>query len=507
MSVLDYIQLPFEQRDTILKVSGFDTNVKLSINHIIYSFFDRNDNKIIKLNQCLFNIILKLGYTKQTVEDLYKQLEEKSNNKIINIDDLKEILNHFLIREQDINGLINNWDYKNKEGFINIEDLTNHLKQRENIINDIVDINNEIKFGEINISNNINDESDKKSKSESEYSVNKVIDKESTEKKYNDYNNNNNSYLDKNNLNYTHQDLNTNLKESEIKNKKDMSKTIISKNNNDIYNYNYIDEYNDYNDYHKDKEKENENEVNDYNDFDNYAINNEFNNNIKEIEKSDKEEINNNDRNIDNENDNNNDNYDQNKSGLDIEQINNENEIKEKEEESSTKKKKKKSTSKKKKKGKKSKEKLNINEIINGELKVQVNNIENVMIPKTIYTPCSFYLYCSMEGIDTVLKSREVITDDLRNVVFNWATRVLLKKKTLKDLSCKCKINLSVEQKNKNISLGNCEFEWRKCLLKINWDKFAINETFQVLTERKFKKIPMGNIKILAKFIPFGSKN
>ena len=129
------------------------------------------------------------------------------------------------------------------------------------------------------------------------------------------------------------------------------------------------------------------------------------------------------------------------------------------------------------------------------------------MIPKTIYTPCSFTLFCSIEGIDTILKSREVVTEDLRNVVFNWSTRVLLKKKTLKDLSCKCNINLSVEQKNKNISLGNCEFEWRKCLLKSNWDKFAINETFQVLTDRKYKKIPMGNIKILAKFIPFGSKS
>ena len=301
-------------------------------------------------------------------------------------------------------------------------------------------------------------------------------------------------------MNNTLRDLNSNLKESEIKNKKDISKTIISKNNNDIYNY--IDEYDMNKDKDKDKEKENENEVNDYNDFNNYDINND--NNTKEEINND---INNYNDNSNIDNDNNIDNYDENKSDdLDIEEINNENEIKEKEEES-PKKKKKKSTSKKKKKGKKSKEKLNVNEIINGELKVQVNNIENVMIPKTIYTPCSFSLYCSIEGIDMVLKSREVVTEDLRNVVFNWATRVLLKKKTLKDLSCKCNINLSVEQKNKNISLGNCEFEWRKCLLKSNWDKFAINETFQVLTDRKYKKIPMGNIKILAKFIPFGSKN
>ena len=129
------------------------------------------------------------------------------------------------------------------------------------------------------------------------------------------------------------------------------------------------------------------------------------------------------------------------------------------------------------------------------------------MVPKTVILPCSFSLTCSIEGIDKMLRSREVITEDLRNVTFNWATRVLLKKRTLKDLSSFCNINLSVEQNNKNISLGNCQFAWTKCLYKNNWDKFAINEYFQVLTERKYKKIPMGNIKILAKFIPFGSKN
>ena len=128
------------------------------------------------------------------------------------------------------------------------------------------------------------------------------------------------------------------------------------------------------------------------------------------------------------------------------------------------------------------------------------------MIPKTIGLPCSFSLTCSIEGIDKMLKSREVITEDLRNVKFNWATRILLKKRTLKDLSAFCNINLSVEQKNKNISLGNCQFAWEKCLYRNNWDKFAINEFFQLLTDRKYKKIPMGNIKILAKFIPFGSE-
>ena len=36
ISVMDFIQLPFDQRDTILKVSGFDTNMKLSINILFF---------------------------------------------------------------------------------------------------------------------------------------------------------------------------------------------------------------------------------------------------------------------------------------------------------------------------------------------------------------------------------------------------------------------------------------------------------------------------------------
>ena len=57
---MDFIQLPFDQRDTILKVSEFDINMKLPINRIVSSFFDREENKIILLNQFLFNIIYKL---------------------------------------------------------------------------------------------------------------------------------------------------------------------------------------------------------------------------------------------------------------------------------------------------------------------------------------------------------------------------------------------------------------------------------------------------------------
>ena len=497
ISVMDFIQLPFDQRDTILQVSGFDTNMKLSINRIVSSFFDREENKIILLNQFLFNIIYKLSMTKKTVEDLYKEMEQKSQNKLINKENLIKTLEDFMIRKEDIDGLINNWEYKDNGEVINIDDLTNHLKQREIIINDIIDINNELKFGNDivgNVDYNIieNEESDNKSKSEYSNQNNNINIKTKEKENYDKKEEKENNLEDSNNKIMIQNNTNS-INNERIENENNIEENVD--NNNDNYKEKNENEQDNIINENKNEKvinslenNQNENEENSYDDF---------NNQVEEEEK--------NDINISNE-------YEQSKN--DENEINNnidEQEENKNEEESpnSSKKKKKKSTSKKKKKSKskKSKEKLNIDDIINGELKVQVTNIENVMVPKTVILPCSFSLTCSIEGIDKMLRSREVITEDLRNVTFNWATRVLLKKRTLKDLSSFCNINLSVEQNNKNISLGNCQFAWTKCLYKNNWDKFAINEYFQVLTERKYKKIPMGNIKILAKFIPFGSKN
>ena len=510
ISVMDYIQLPFDQRDTILKISGFDTHLKLSINSIVSSFFDREDNKIILLNQILFNIIYKLSMTKKTVEDLYKELDNKSKNKYIQKEDLIKTLQDFMIRKEDIEGLINNWEYKDNLEAINIDDLTNHLKQREIIINDVIDINNELKFGNdigINIEYNLNEKDESANESKSEYSIKN----NNNENNINNYNNN-----IKEKENYAKIEVNeNNLKKSDTNKIINENKNFI--NNEKISNENNIDNNN------IEKENEENNEYNIKNDNEKVLVddnNEKENQDQKEEEKENQEEENYDDFNnqVGEEEEKNDDNnnisneIEQNKSDNENEINNNiieqeEEDKKDIESPSTSKKKKKKSTSKKKKKTKKSKEKLNIDDIINGELKVQVQNIENVMISDKILLPCSFSLTCSIEGIDKMLKSREVVTDDLRNVKFNWATRILLKKRTLKELSSFCNINLSVEQKNKNISLGNCQFPWTKCLYKNNWDKFAINEFFQVLTERKYKKIPMGNIKILAKFIPFGSKN
>jgi hypothetical protein len=382
--------------------------------------------------------------TKKTVEDLYKELDKKSINKFIKKEDLVKTLEDFMIRKEDINGLINNWEYKDEKEEINIDELIKHLKQREIIINDVIDINSELKFGNDIVGNiefnniNENEESDNKSKSEYSDMNNKNI-KEKEKEKYIEKETNNIN-LEKSKSKIINENRISNNIEK-IENEREIELNID--NNNILKRENENEEIKDY-----DIKKENEDEKEENNIRDNEKENeenydDEFNNQVEEEEK--------NENNISNEIEQS-QNVEENEINNNVDQE--EEDKKEKESPSTSKKKKKKSTSKKKKsKSKKSKEKLNVDDIINGELKVQVSNIENVMLPKTISVPCSFSLECSIEGIDKILKSREVIAEDLRNVTFNWATRILFKKRTLKDLSSFCNINLTVEQDNKNITL------------------------------------------------------
>ena len=79
-----------------------------------------------------------------------------------------------------------------------------------------------------------------------------------------------------------------------------------------------------------------------------------------------------------------------------------------------------------------SKFKINTNKNIYGELKVQVKHAEKIILPKSIVPPYSFSLKFSINGINKVNNSKEIISDDLNEINFNWATRCLLKKKNFK---------------------------------------------------------------------------
>ena len=527
ISVLDFVQLPFEQRDSIIKVSGFDCNMKLPINQIASCFLNRQENKIIKLNQCLFDVVYKLQMTKKTVEDVYKDLLSNANNKLINIDNFRKVFDKFMIRSEHTEEIINDWEYNNGDGVINIEDLTDQLKKRETIVNDVIDINDEIKFGVTNYEDEFdenNNNYDNNFENYNDYTNNNYANNENQfhskmSKTFNGYGSNNN--ITGNNFNNTNNNF---------------GQTVISLNNNNYNPYNSIN-----NNFTKSNINSSQNNIdNNYTTNKQYETNNNLTyskssksdiyktgENFNNINKSNHIQgsiVNNTSSIFDNNNINNSDNIrsrdfngsigktnnninentnkasdiyqeednEYNDFDKDINEPENTNSITDNFNSSLKDKKQKKSHP------------LNPNEQINGELKVQVKNIENVMIPRTISLPCPFFLTCSIEGFESELKSKEVETDDMRNINFNWSTRVVLAKTTLKDLSAFCNLNLSVIKNNATVTLGNAQFNWTKCVEKNNWDKFVINDYYKIINQRK---IPMGNIKITAKFIPFGSKN
>ena len=53
-------------------------------------------------------------------------MDNKSKNKYIKKEDLIKTLEDFMIRKEYIDGLINNWEYKDNLEVINIDDLTNN---------------------------------------------------------------------------------------------------------------------------------------------------------------------------------------------------------------------------------------------------------------------------------------------------------------------------------------------------------------------------------------------
>ena len=146
---------------------------------------------------------------------------------------------------------------------------------------------------------------------------------------------------------------------------------------------------------------------------------------------------------------------------------------------------------------------LNPKEKINGELKIQVKNINNLILNNKFKSPYVFSLALSINGIDKECLSKEIITSDLKSITFNWATRVLLKNKTLNHLSVNCVLVFNVVSNRSNIPLGECSFDWTKCLIKDNWDKYVIDDTFKFVNN---KKISFCDIIVQAKYIPFGSR-
>jgi ankyrin repeat protein len=148
---------------------------------------------------------------------------------------------------------------------------------------------------------------------------------------------------------------------------------------------------------------------------------------------------------------------------------------------------------------------VNSHSKINGELKIQVKGVENILLPTSLPKPYTLFLTGNLKGVDVEVDSKEIHTDNVKKIDFNWATRIMIKNKTLTEVGSLFKLELKVRTNNKlPVAVGECQLNWTSTLLPKNADVFVINDRFQLLSKRMSN---VGIIQIQAKFIPFGTVN
>ena len=490
-NLLDNLNLNIGYRNSVLKLSGFDNNFKLSIKNIFSKFYNNRNNKNNILNNTLFNIVYKLNDSKKDFDQFVNCLYNISENNYINKKTFNDtiIRENLLITEEDLNNIYSNWSYDNKrnEADLNIEteELCKLLKSRKDVIDQIGNMSNNIKFGKNFNNKNNNFNNNNNSNIYNTGNSNVYINNNNNNNFDTSQFNNNMSYNKYNNVinNNESQNINTNNnilnKGSTITMKNDDNEVI--KDNSETLKKQLNEHNNYYGNQEEVEEEEEENsdikkipEISNINEKIGNLYNSKIDDNKNTLNNKETSTIiditnNNNTKSILNNN---------NSSINDNSSINNINVA---------------NTNSKR------KTLFDPDEIINGELKVQVKHILDLQLPKSIQNPFTFSLSSILEGINEEPNSKEITVDNLKEIKFNWSIRFILKKQTLKNLSSNCKIILNF---GKTI-LGVTSFNWTKCLNKKNYDKYVINDYFQVLNK---KNNPIGNICIYAKFIPFGFK-
>ena len=563
LEVLDYLNLPFEHRDSVIKLIGFENNMKLPINKIVNLLYNRDESKVCLLNKCLFNIANKIIDVGKNIDDLFNDLNNKAQGNIINYEDAAPIfINNYFIREEDVYNLFNYWASTDSM-------LMNSLsKNSSNTINNTIDI--ESFKNKIEERKKIIDYIDEKyGKQQNQFKNTIIINQNLNETDRNKQNGNYHTFSNNNNSN-SNSNSNSN-NNNNITNKSDVYKSDIYKSDiykSDIYKTdndktNKINKSN-YQNLHDEEpviknediiKKQIKDEEEYYNEFENDDIENNNNiqsnnNQIGENYSNDEVNENSNMRNVEEEENEKDEIVNKKESNeliesnevedselskiksknttssiLEVSNINeklinstlkksssssnktktyknNNSNINEDEEiENEELSKSKQQNIKNKKQTPSKKIKINPNEKFNGELKIQVKDVENLTLSKNLKSPYTFNLKLSIEGIDQTTSSKEITTDDLNDITFNWSTRILLKDRTLKDIGSIFKISLETNLNNKTVNLGERSINWINCLNKQNYDQYVIDEK-SLLLNKKHK--PIGYIKIMAKFIPFG---
>ena len=150
-----------------------------------------------------------------------------------------------------------------------------------------------------------------------------------------------------------------------------------------------------------------------------------------------------------------------------------------------------------------------LDKVIDGELKVQIKNAKNLVLPKTLRKPYKFYLSLSLEGANEnkALDSRVMENSDGLIIVFNWAARVPLLRRVLKDIGVYLKVELFISSTEGNLpftKLGESLINWTVAIQQQNISKWIITENSPILCktdlilskEQKEFRFPEHSVKV-----------
>lgn len=427
INILEEIKLPMDDRQAVIKLAGFIGNkIKMPIKTIIDNFYKREERKYSKLNEILFKIAYLLHNKYIEIENLYTFLKLNDENTL-NYIELKQGLNSadIILSEIENETLFRCLSIK-EDNKINLDELIDKLKIRKSIIDDIGNIGNKIRYSQGKSTNIV---------------INSPI------KKYDNIQDIDNNYnLDDNNVDVnirssigfmSNQDKEDDTLQNTTFNQniKNLDKTLVddTNTNNNKEEEEVVEEI---------KIPENEDNIsnnnisyNNDNSNEGHSVNNQINNtNTKGSNKS---------------------------IGLMKDSSNNDNKLPNKNKKQSL---------------------LDIK--IDGELKIQVKAAEDIILPKTIKKPYSFFITLSLDGANDEkrLDSRDISVESTTLVLFNWAARIPLIKKTLKEVGCYFKLELNIKSGNiPFVKLGECLINWTSTVQPQNFDKFVLDDKFQLL--------------------------
>lgn len=151
VDLLEEINLAMEDRPPVIRLAGFtDTKIKMGIKNIIDNFYKRDERRYSKVNDLLFKIAYIMHNNYLDIEKLYSFLKLNETGEI-SFNDLKQGLNSndIILAEAELEMVFKSCNINN-QGRISVEEIIDKIKIRKNIIDNIANIDNKIRYSMTN---------------------------------------------------------------------------------------------------------------------------------------------------------------------------------------------------------------------------------------------------------------------------------------------------------------------------------------------------------------------